>query len=66
MQRSSVGCSIALQDATKFSRVQRSVEGCDRWDEGRFSGKVFDPGGPISGLEEDLVSGNSKFIFFGR
>ena len=27
------------------------------------SGKIFDPGGPSSGLKEDLVSGNSKFIF---
>jgi hypothetical protein len=72
VQRSSIGCPIALQDATKFSRVQRSLEGCDRWGEGRkcyisktwrFSGKIFDPGGPGSGLEEDLVSGNSKFIF---
>ncbi len=26
MQHSSVGCSIALQDATQLSRVQRSLE----------------------------------------
>ncbi len=35
MQHSSVGCSIALEDATRLSRVQRSLEGCDRWGEGR-------------------------------
>ena len=73
MQRSSIGCSIALHDATKFSRVQRSLEGCDRWGEGeecyisktrRFSGKIFDPGGPGSGLDEDLVSGNNKIYIF--
>jgi hypothetical protein len=28
------------------------------------SGKIFDPGGPSSGLKVDLVSGNSKFFFF--
>jgi hypothetical protein len=27
-------------------------------------GKIFDPGGPSSGLKEDLVSGNGNFIFF--
>ncbi len=67
MQPSSVGCSIALQVATKLSRVQRSLEGCDRWGEARggecyiskpqwSSEKIFDPGGPSSGLKEALVS----------
>ncbi len=26
---------MAISDATKLSRVQRSFEGCDRWVEGR-------------------------------
>ncbi len=29
-----------------------------------FSGKIFDPGGPSSGLKEALVSKNSKYIYF--
>ncbi len=78
MQHSSVGCSIAQQGAAQLNRVQRSSIGCSvaqkgatggargrecyilkpRWS----SGKIFDPGGPSSGLKEALVSGNSKYF----
>jgi hypothetical protein len=62
MQRSSVGCSVAEKGATGGVRGGECYISKTR----RFSGKIFDPGGPSSGLEEDLVSGNGKFIFFGR
>ena len=82
MQHSSIGCSVAQEGATKLSREQHSSVGCSVAKKGVTggtrgrecqiskpqwsSGKIIDPGGPSSGLKEALVSGNSKFIFFGR
>jgi hypothetical protein len=55
----------------KLSRVQRSLDGCDRWDKGRgmlyFKASVVQwkdirSWRPELGLKEALVSGNNKFF----
>ncbi len=73
MQHSSVGSSIALWDATRLSRVQRSLEGRDRWGEGRgilyfealvVQWKDIRPWQPEYGPEgKHFVSG--QFFYFG-